>query len=460
MTEAAEKAGIKTAVGFNYLKNPMVALAQEIVASGEIGDAGELPRHPCRGLHDRRVGAVHLASRREGRPWRRRGSRQPHHLDRPLRRRSDRLARRADQDRGRRAADRAGSQADAESARRRRSAGAGDLRQRRDRLARGELGQGRPQDAARLRGDRVERLDLRRPRADERVAALHDRPAARPAGLQDHPRRPRAPVLQGVRAGARPPPRLQRHQDDRGPRAAHRACRRPAVPARLPRSLGDPARGRRDRRIRPASGSGSTCRVGKAKRAHAGLGVAEEDAWARCALPTYRSGGPHEQDDRKTRPASEARGHRRRTGFVHRAGASRRGAPGRQFRDRRLGPLLRPGAVAEGGAGDRRRGRPGLWRAGRDVRAGKGARRRHGGRGDHDAERQPLRLVADCARAWARHHLRQAARHQSRRRARPARDASKPRASSSARPSTTPASRSSARRARWCAMATSARSAW
>src|SRR4029079_10490393 len=38
MTDAAEKAGVMTAVGFNYLKNPMVALAQEIVASGEIGN--------------------------------------------------------------------------------------------------------------------------------------------------------------------------------------------------------------------------------------------------------------------------------------------------------------------------------------------------------------------------------------------------------------------------------------
>jgi predicted dehydrogenase len=38
MVDAAEKAGVKTAVGFNYLKNPMVALAREIVASGEIGE--------------------------------------------------------------------------------------------------------------------------------------------------------------------------------------------------------------------------------------------------------------------------------------------------------------------------------------------------------------------------------------------------------------------------------------
>ncbi len=38
MAEAAETAGLATQVGFNYLKNPMVALAREIAASGEIGD--------------------------------------------------------------------------------------------------------------------------------------------------------------------------------------------------------------------------------------------------------------------------------------------------------------------------------------------------------------------------------------------------------------------------------------
>ncbi len=37
MTEAADASGMATQVGFNYLKNPMVALAREIVASGEIG---------------------------------------------------------------------------------------------------------------------------------------------------------------------------------------------------------------------------------------------------------------------------------------------------------------------------------------------------------------------------------------------------------------------------------------
>jgi len=46
MTLAAEKAGVKTAVGFNYIKNPMMALAREIIQSGEIGDIRSF-----RGIH-------------------------------------------------------------------------------------------------------------------------------------------------------------------------------------------------------------------------------------------------------------------------------------------------------------------------------------------------------------------------------------------------------------------------
>ena len=38
MTQAAERAGVTTAVGFNYLKNPMLRLARDIVASGDIGE--------------------------------------------------------------------------------------------------------------------------------------------------------------------------------------------------------------------------------------------------------------------------------------------------------------------------------------------------------------------------------------------------------------------------------------
>lgn len=38
MTEASEAAGIVTLVGFNFLRNPMIKLAREIISSGEIGE--------------------------------------------------------------------------------------------------------------------------------------------------------------------------------------------------------------------------------------------------------------------------------------------------------------------------------------------------------------------------------------------------------------------------------------
>ena len=38
MVAAAEAAGVRTMVGFNYLKNPIAAVAREIIESGEIGD--------------------------------------------------------------------------------------------------------------------------------------------------------------------------------------------------------------------------------------------------------------------------------------------------------------------------------------------------------------------------------------------------------------------------------------
>ena len=38
MTEAAEAAGVKTLVGYNYLHNPIIRLAKEIIDSGEIGE--------------------------------------------------------------------------------------------------------------------------------------------------------------------------------------------------------------------------------------------------------------------------------------------------------------------------------------------------------------------------------------------------------------------------------------
>ena len=38
MTEAAEAAGVKTLVGFNYVKNPVAQLVKEIIENGEIGE--------------------------------------------------------------------------------------------------------------------------------------------------------------------------------------------------------------------------------------------------------------------------------------------------------------------------------------------------------------------------------------------------------------------------------------
>ena len=46
MVDAAEQTGVQTVVGFNYLKNPMVALAREIVECGEIGEVVNF-----RGIH-------------------------------------------------------------------------------------------------------------------------------------------------------------------------------------------------------------------------------------------------------------------------------------------------------------------------------------------------------------------------------------------------------------------------
>jgi predicted dehydrogenase len=46
MADAAATANLATQVGFNYLKNPMVALAKDIVASGEIGEI-----RTFRGIH-------------------------------------------------------------------------------------------------------------------------------------------------------------------------------------------------------------------------------------------------------------------------------------------------------------------------------------------------------------------------------------------------------------------------
>ncbi len=108
---------------------------------------------------------------------------------------------------------------------RRRGAGAGPLRQRRHRLARGELGQGRAEDDARLRGDRIEGHRRGRPRAAA-TSCGSTPPASRSGreGFKTILAGPRPRVLQGVLPGAGPPARLQRHQDHRGD-GAHEVAR-------------------------------------------------------------------------------------------------------------------------------------------------------------------------------------------------------------------------------------------
>lgn len=46
MAEAAERAGVKTQVGFNYLMNPMLKLAKEMIEAGELGEI-----YSYRGVH-------------------------------------------------------------------------------------------------------------------------------------------------------------------------------------------------------------------------------------------------------------------------------------------------------------------------------------------------------------------------------------------------------------------------
>ncbi len=38
MMEAAERAGVVTQVGYNYIKNPLLRMAREMIAAGELGE--------------------------------------------------------------------------------------------------------------------------------------------------------------------------------------------------------------------------------------------------------------------------------------------------------------------------------------------------------------------------------------------------------------------------------------
>ena len=158
MTEAAEAAGIKTQVGFNYLCNPMMAVAKEMIASGELGEIlgyrglhcedymtdAEAPpnfRHePAGGGALADIGSHALATAEYLLGADRRG-------DGALRDHDPRASRR----RGR----------PAHHGGRRRGPRLPRVRERRHRLDRGQLDVDRAKDAARLRGLRLQgRLGL------------------------------------------------------------------------------------------------------------------------------------------------------------------------------------------------------------------------------------------------------------------------------------------------------------
>ena len=83
MTNAAEARGVITLVGFNFLRNPMIRLAREIIAAGEIGDVVGFRGRHAESYMSRSRDAALLSDgpgggRRTGR------HRQPHHLARAL----------------------------------------------------------------------------------------------------------------------------------------------------------------------------------------------------------------------------------------------------------------------------------------------------------------------------------------------------------------------------------------
>ncbi len=91
MVAAAEKAGVTTQVGFNYLKNPLIFLAKDIIESGEIGEIRSM-----RGVHAEdfmadALGAVGLAAEPGQRRRRACRYRQPHHRLHASPRRADQI---------------------------------------------------------------------------------------------------------------------------------------------------------------------------------------------------------------------------------------------------------------------------------------------------------------------------------------------------------------------------------
>ena len=92
MYEAAEKAGVKTLVGFNYLRNPAIAEARRLISSGVLGEiwtfSGRFVLDAC---SDPNVPFTWRFERAPGRQRRARRPRRPHHLTRAGARRTDQL---------------------------------------------------------------------------------------------------------------------------------------------------------------------------------------------------------------------------------------------------------------------------------------------------------------------------------------------------------------------------------
>ncbi len=249
MVDAAEKAGVKTAVGFNYLKNPMVALAREIAASGEIGEIVSF-----RGIH----AEDYMTDASAPFTWRL-DEKGGHGVVADLGSHIISIARYV-----------VGpvtslvGQIKTVTGERPVAAGASETRKvlvddearALVNFANGATGS---IEASWVKAGRKMQLAFEVTGSKGSVFVDHERlnelqlytvgQARGREGFKDRARRAGPPLLPRIRAGAGAPARLQRHQDHRGPRPHRRADRRPGVFAGLPRGLGDPARGGRHRAL-------------------------------------------------------------------------------------------------------------------------------------------------------------------------------------------------------------------
>ena len=252
MVDAAERKGVKTAVGFNYLKNPMVALAREIVESGEIGEVVSFrgihaedymtdPKAPFTWRLDPTGGhgvvadlgshIISIARIVVGPIESLVGQIKTVTNKRPVAPGSSEM--------------RAGRG-------RRRGAGAGPLRRaaRRGRSRRAGSRPGRKMMLAFEVTGSKGTVEVDHERFNELRLYTVGQPQGR-EGFKTILAGPDHQFYKEFVPGAGPPARLQRHQDHRGDGADQVARRRRAeVHARLPRGLGDPARRRCHRALR------------------------------------------------------------------------------------------------------------------------------------------------------------------------------------------------------------------